>query len=262
MRKLQNILELLLVLSCLSQWALAQQTEQTVYSSYKVLADELRDRRSRGDDEPRQLVDRALRILDESVLSRLNASPAPKVGEINLALKHFLGSEQPFGEDYTLQTVPAKEPPAYVLTCNLGQSGPSAIRLYERKNAPYHLLASIDQFSDPDFDDAYLQTLLFPPSAGELFVLTVSGRTDSWSTGTFTLWAVAEGEVRKAWVAEALPFSSYELVGSELRLEFCEQQDEEKPEVCRQRVRERYTLSNGELRRVDRTMLPPAEKKP
>ena len=158
--------------------------------------------------------------------------------------------------DYALQVFPQTNPAVFAFTCNLGLSGPAAVRLYEKKAGRYERSVSIDQFLDPDFDDAYLKALLFPPSGGELFLITVSGRTDSFATGTFTLWAIVQGEARKAWIAEALPFSSYELSGFELRMEFCEQQDEEKPEVCRQRARERYTLANGEFRRTEHTILP------
>lgn len=239
----------------------AQQAEQTVYSSYKVLADDLRDRRTHGVDEPREQVAHALGLLDNFVLARLNASPPATGEEINAGLKRFLGSERPYGEDYTLQVFPGTSPAVYALAANLGFSGPAAVRVYESKAGAYKLTANIDQFTDPDFDDSYLKSLLFSPSAGELFLLTVSGRTDSWSTGTFTLWAIASGEVRKAWVAEGLAFSSYEFSGSELRLEFCEQVDDENPEVCRQRVRERYGLVNGEFRRLEHAPLPGATKK-
>lgn len=258
MRK--NVTWLLLGFLTMTSPPLAQQAPDTALSSYKVLASELVDNRAHGAEENRQQQERALHYLDEFVLARLNASPPASLEEINTGLKRFVGSEPPLGEEYALEAFPDTKPPVFALTCNLGLSGPAAVRLFEKKGTRYELRASIDQFSDPDFDDAYLKALLFPPSGGELFVLTVGGRTDSWSTGTFTLWAVAESEARKAWVAEALPFSSYELAGSELRIEFCQQQDEEKPEICRERVREVYTLANGEFRRTQHTPLAPPQK--
>lgn len=258
MRK--DIVWLLLAFLATTSPMAAQQTPDTALSSYKVLASELVDRRAHGAEENREQQERTLHYLDEFVLARLNAAPPASLEEINAGLKRFVGSEPPVGEEYTLEAFPGKKPPEFALRCNLGLSGPAAVRLYEKKGERYGLRVSIDQFTDPDFDDTYLKTLLFPPSGDELFLLTVSGRTDSWSTGTFTLWAIAEREARKAWVAEALPFSSYELAGSELRIEFCQQQDEEKPEVCGQRVREVYTLANGEFRRTQQTPLPSAQK--
>lgn len=254
----ENVLSLLVGLLCgVPLWA-AQQSAEAPFSSYKVLASELVDKRAHGVEESRAQQERVLHFLDEFVLARVNATPPVNLAEINAGLKQFVGSEPAVGEEYTLETFPERSPPVYALAYNLGLSGPAAVRLYEKKADRYELRLSIDQFADPDFDDTYLKALLFPPSGGELFLLTVSGRTDSWSTGTFTLWAISNGEARKAWVAEALPFSSYSLAGSELRLEFCDQQDEEKPEVCRQHVREVYTLANGEFRRTQHAAVPSA----
>jgi hypothetical protein len=143
------------------------------------------------------------------------------------------------------------------LSVNFGLAGPSAVRIYAagRGGTPaFQLAAGIDRFTKAEYFDEFLSVVQVSPGDGVF--ITVTGRTDELETGSFIAWRFDGRQLQRLWSTELLERSRYELAGTEFRLTYCEETDEDDPRKCLRMQRERYRW-NGEWRLLERREVKP-----
>jgi hypothetical protein len=240
----------------------AQAPQET--GEFRSLARQLGQLRLSGADEPEDLQQRALAILDRMICARLSAGTDPSV--LNQWLTEFVSQEPSLGESYrVIELHPGR---VYALLANFSLSGPAAVRIYARKDSgegskaaappPYETVARLDRFTVRDFFDESLQVAPLPgtaPAEGLVFV-TISGRTDDLQTGAFAAWRFLGERLEPLWTSDLLSRSSYETANGELRVTYCADPDEERPRVCRRMVRDRFAWKGGAWQRLEQTDVP------
>lgn len=222
------------------------------------LAAQIELKRQQGEEEEEKLQEKALGLLDETVLEELNSGQSPNVTALNEQLSRFVSGNSPAGEDYHITPLGGITP-IYALTANLGVGGPSAVRLYAKSGGTtkYQRAARLDRYTQKEFFDEYL--VLIPVSAPDVFV-TVSGRTDELQTGSFNAWQfTGQGErgIRLLWASDLLPFSSYENRPDGFRITYCGEPNEEKPRECRGMFQDRYAWDGSAWKLAEHRTVPP-----
>jgi hypothetical protein len=223
-------------------------------AEFRKLSSDIAYDRAHWRDATQKSQEAALEILDAAVLNALNGSGALDLTSLNGSLA-ALPAAGPLEENYrVLQAGDGN--PVYALAANFGANGPSAVRIYSRQNRPYELLGRIDRFSEPSFFDDYL--ILLPVKNFPGIFVTVTGRTDSLSTGMYGAWRFAAGHLQELWLTELLVHSSYTAQPDGLQVEYCGQPDDADPAICHQTVRDVYAWSASAWKRTSQTVVPPA----
>ena len=101
-----------------------------------------------------------------------------------------------------------------------------------------------------------MMTIAPPASPDDVPVLIVTGRTDDRKTGSFAAWRLVGSRLQALWSSELLEHSSYEAKDGVLRIDFCSENDEEKPSVCKKMTRERYAWNAGWIRLLQEDITP------
>jgi hypothetical protein len=226
-------------------------------AQFRQLADQLARARQAGAAESQAQEEQALALLDGFVLDALNAPGGTPLDALNRQLQSLVTRQPAVGEGYRVMAI-ATSPPAFALLADFGLAGPSAVRVYVGTPGEVHLAAGIDRYSVPDFLDDYLELVPVEPSSA-VFV-TVAGRTDALATGIFIAWRFDSGRVEKLWSSDILQQSSYEARPDGLRLTYCAQTDDERPEICRRMVEDFYRFIGGRWTRVSEKPLAPPKK--
>lgn len=221
------------------------QTQDRV-TEFRQLASQIVQRRLGGLEESEADQKRALELLDALALERLNGAAVGDAEGATRALQPLLPQPPPVGEEYRVLRMGTAGAPWFLLQANFGLAGPSALRIYAQGvngGTSYRLAAQIDRFAQAEYFDEFLTVVPVSPEEG-VFV-TVTGRTDELETGSFTAWRFDGARLQRLWVTDLLERSRYELSGTEFRLTYCEESDEEDPRRCVRMMRERYRWSRG-----------------
>jgi hypothetical protein len=233
----------------------AAQTAADREAQFRRLAARLADQRRTSAEEPAAPQEQALLLLDGIVLEALNTPDSPNLEMLNQKLAALVSHQPAIGEGYQAFLLGAAGPSsAYALLADFGLSGPSAVRIYAGGAGRYRLTARIDRFAWPGFLDDYLELVPLPNSPA-VFV-TVAGRTDELQTGSFAAWRFDGNEIQQLWSSDLLEQSSYETSASGFTLTYCAESEEDRPETCRRRARERYAWEGGTWKRVEQAELP------
>lgn len=210
-------------------------------AEFKQLASQVVSRRLAGMEENEADQNRALELVDAMVLEQLNAAAAPNPEAVNSGLSQLVLRQPPVGEEYRLLRMGPANSRWFLLIANFGLAGPSALRIYGKPSdpaLPYQLAARIDRFTQPEYFDEFLSVAQVAPGDG-VFV-TVTGRTDELETGGFIAWRFDAGRLQRLWATELLERSRYEVSGTEFRLTYCDESDEDDPRKCARQLHERY----------------------
>jgi hypothetical protein len=206
--------------------------------------------------EAQTVMEKALKMLDQSAISALQAGGASTLQLANQILNGYVAQEHPAGEGYRLYQV-GHGPDVFALGGNFGPNGPSAVRLYSQieRREPYRLVAQIDRFTQKDYFDGYLE--LIPIDSSSVVFATVTGRTDELQSGAFVLWRYDTKGIAALWSSDLLPRSQYEATPEGLLITYCADLDEENPKICKRTVREKYLWSeHGWTRASQEELLP------
>ena len=218
-------------------------------AEFKKLAAQISAQRQNGEEENAKLFEYSLTLLDSMVLATLNVQGGPNLEVINTQFGLLVEHQPAAGEEYKVYRL-GGTPPAFALVANFGVSGPSAVRIYSAFGAPrYRLTGRIDRSTQKDFFDDYLA--LVPVEGSEALFVTVTGRTDELKSGAFMAWRLSGNEVVRVWYTDILPQSSYEPAPAGIRLTYCADSAEDKPETCRRMSRERFAWDGKKWQRVE-----------
>lgn len=223
-------------------------------SEFRKLSADIAYDRAHWRDSTQKSQEDALEILDLAVLSALNGSKAPDLASLNVslaALPEASSSDQSFRVSQL-----GTDNPVYALTANFGANGPSALRIYSLQSHSYELLGRIDRFSEPAFFDDSM--ILLPLEKIPGIFVTVTGRTDSLSTGMFGAWRFAGGRLQKLWLSELLVHSTFIAQSDGLQLDYCGQPDDADPAICHQTLRDVYAWKDNAWKRISQAVVPPA----
>jgi hypothetical protein len=223
-------------------------------SEFRKLSADIAYDRAHWRDSTQKSQEEALEILDTAVLSALNSLKAPDLTSLNESLT-ALPEASPSDQSFRVTQL-GDENPVYALIANFGANGPSAVRIYCRQSHSFELLGRIDRFSEPSFFDDFM--ILLPLENVPGIFVTVTGRTDSLSTGMFGAWRFAGGRLQKLWLTELLVHSNYTAQPDGLQLEYCGQPDDADPAMCHQTLRDVYAWSDNAWKRTSQTAVPPA----
>lgn len=211
-------------------------------ADFRKLAAELATRRLAGAEEQEKPQEQALAILDAAVIKAL--ADSPDAAPAHATLRAFLAAEPRLGESYGLMQISGGTRPVFALAASFSQAGPSAVRIYAPapgSAAGYRLAGRIDRFTFGEFFDEFMEVV--PVHAGAAVFVTVTGRTDERKTGMFAAWRFDGSRVVSLAWDDVLEQSSYEVKGSEFRVQYCAEPDEERPRVCRKTLLDRYGWS-------------------
>jgi hypothetical protein len=229
-------------------------------AEFKGIAAQIQAQRQGGGEENAALFESALALLDSMALASLNVPGEPNLEVINKQLALLVEHQPAVGEEYTVYRL-GGSPRAFALVANFGASGPSAVRLYSAFAAPrYRLIARIDRFTQKDFFDDYLA--LVPVETSMPLFVTVTGRTDELKSGAFMAWRLSGDKVAPVWSTDILPQSSYEPAPAGIRVTYCADFAEDRPQDCRRMSRERFAWDGSTWQRVEQqnVPVPPAKK--
>jgi hypothetical protein len=229
---------------------------QNSNAEFAKLVSVLSAARLNGGAESEAQQEKALAILDSIAISVLNASPSPDLDAANLRLAGLTSQSPPVGENYRLLKL-GGTPACYAMVVNFGLGGPAAVRIYAATGGRYALAGRIDHFAQKDFFDSDVE--LIPVSDGEPVFVTVSGRTDDLSTGTFSAWRASGRNVVSLWNSDLLQQSDYKAEASGFYLTYCGKVDDDHPSRCLKMTRDVYRLQAGEWKRVETADLPVAK---
>jgi hypothetical protein len=224
---------------------------------FQKLSTELAYERSHSLETIEKTQDAALAFLDAVVLAELNGTATPDLDALNARLATLV-AQKASSEYYRVARVAGTAPLAYVLAANFGPTGPSAVRVYAKKQIAYSLAGRIDRFSQPDLFDDYLVLAVLENGNG-VFV-TATGRTDDLATGMFGAWRQGEKGLEKLWLTELLVRSSYRLLPDGIEVTYCGAPSEEDPVVCRQMVTDHFGWNGRAWARVSQTPTPGGTK--
>jgi hypothetical protein len=215
-------------------------------ADFQKLSTELDYERSHSLETIEKTQDAALAFLDAVVLAELNRMATPDLDALNARLATLVA--QKASSEYYRVARAGTAPAAYVLAANFGATGPSAVRVYAKKQVAYSLAGRIDRFSQPDLFDDYLVMAVLDNGDG-VFV-TVTGRTDDLATGMFGAWRQGEKGLEKLWLTELLVRSSYKLLPDGIEVTYCGEPSEADPVVCQQMVADHYGWNGRAWARV------------
>jgi hypothetical protein len=251
---------LLLILAALAASAVAASPPAPQHEAeFKRLAAQIQAQRQSGQEENASLFEYALSLLDNMVLASLNVPAEPHLDVVNTQFSLLVENRPSVGEEYKVYRLGGR-PPAFALVANFGVSGPSAVRLYSRFAATrYHLVARIDRTTQKDFFDDYLAFV--PVETSEPLFVTITGRTDELRSGAFMAWRLSGDKVAPIWSTDILPQSSYEPAPAGIRLTYCADFAEDRPQDCRRMSRERFAWDGSVWQRVEKEDLPPVKPK-
>jgi hypothetical protein len=223
-------------------------------AEFKRLAAQISAQRRIGEEENAKLFEYSLSLLDGMVLAALQGDAERSLEIINAQFSLLVEQQPAAGEEYKVYRL-GGTPPAFALVANFGVSGPSAVRVYSASGAArYRLVGRIDRSTQKDFFDDYLA--LIPVEASEPLFVTVTGRTDELKSGAFMAWRISGNEVLPVWYTDILPQSSYEPAPGGIRLTYCADSAEDKPETCRRMSRERFAWDGKKWQRVEQQNVP------
>ena len=226
-------------------------------AEFKQLASQLIERRLAGVEESEADQNRAMQLADAIVLEQLNGAVSPDPEAISKVLEQLVLHQPPVGEGYRLLRMGPASWPWFLLSANFGLAGPSALRIYAKPAAPgfaYRLAGRIDRFTQQEYFDEFMDVVQLSPGDG-VFV-TVTGRTDERETGGFIAWRFTGAQLQRLWATDLLERSRYEIAGSEFRLTYCEESDENDPGKCARMLRERYIWRSA-WERIERREVKP-----
>lgn len=259
MKRPTFVFPILLLAAALAGLGAAARPAPQHEAEFKRLAAQILEQRQSGHEEDGYLFEYALSLLDRMVLSTLNVPAEPHLETINTQLVVMAEREPVVGEEYKVYRL-GGHPPVFALVANFGVSGPSTVRLYSPFAAPrYHLVARIDRFNQKDYFDDYLA--LIPVEASEPLFVTVTGRTDGLKSGAFTAWKLSDDKLTPVWSTDILPQSSYEATPGGIRITYCADFAEDRPQDCRRMSRERFAWDGSKWQRVEQQSLPPTPPK-
>jgi hypothetical protein len=225
-------------------------------ADFQKLSTELEYERSHSLETIEKTQSAALAYLDAAVLAELNRTAMPDLDALNARLATLV--TQKTSSEYYRVVRSGMAPVAYVLAANFGATGPSAVRVYAKKQVAFSLAGRIDRFSQPDLFDDYL--VLAALENGDGVFVTVTGRTDDLATGMFGAWRQGEKGIEKLWLSELLVRSSYKLLPDGIEITYCGEPNEEDPVVCRQMVADHYGWNGKAWARVSQTPVPGVTK--
>lgn len=250
---------MLLVIATLAGFGAAARPAPQHEAEFKRLAVQIAEQRQNGREENASLFEYALTLLDRMVLATLNVPGEPDLEIINTQLGLMVERQPAVGEGYKVYRLGGK-PPAFALVANFGVSGPSTVRLYSPFGAPrFHLVAKIDRFTQKDFFDDYIA--MVPIEGSEALFVTVTGRTDELKSGAFTAWKLSGDKVAPVWSTDILPQSSYEATPGGIRVTYCADFAEDRPQDCRRMSRERFAWDGAAWQRVEQQNVSPKPAK-
>lgn len=253
MRRVAVFLQLVVLGALTGPGSLARPAPQHE-AEFKRLAAQIQAQRQSGQEENAPLFEYALSLLDKMALASLNVPAEPNLEVINTQLALLVEHQPAVGEEYAVHRL-AGRPRAYALVANFGVSGPSAVRLYSALGGPrYHLVARIDRFTQKDFFDDYL--VLVPVETSEPMFVTVTGRTDELKSGAFIAWRLDGDKVTPVWSTDILPQSTYEPAPAGIRLTYCADFAEDRPQECRRMSRERFGWDGTAWQRLEQQSVP------
>lgn len=228
-------------------------------AEFKRLAAQIQAQRQSGQEENASLFEYSLSLLDNMALASLNVPAEPNIDVINTQFALLVEHQPAVGEEYVVYRLAGK-PRTFALVVNFGVSGPSAVRLYSAYGAPRcRLIARIDRFTQKEFFDDYLA--LIPVEASEPLFVTVTGRTDELKSGAFMAWRLAGDKLAPVWSTDILPQSTYEPAPAGLKLTYCADFAEDRPQDCRRMSRERFAWDGATWQRVEQQSVPVAPPK-